>query len=224
MPGDAFKKVQPGQRLEITAEAYNAFLDAALAVRQHKQFGTEPSPFFRQSGIIKVKNVTGVVQNRFAVLSVAQPVILPAENLNEFKRQVTFEVGLPTADASSFCILLEPLDNLAIGTAVVAGVAPVRLLVTPARLYQCASPIPGDSSRLRNTPHGPARVLWQEMNGLAERWAIVAIDASDMTAVIRLTSDSPGPDGYYDGEVQRFNVATGTWQTWFPCKVTDLNS
>jgi hypothetical protein len=28
MPGDAFKKVQPGQRLEITAETFNAFLDA----------------------------------------------------------------------------------------------------------------------------------------------------------------------------------------------------
>ncbi len=52
MAGDAFKKVQPGQRLEITAEAYNAFLDAA---REHKQFGTEASQFFRQSGIVKVK-------------------------------------------------------------------------------------------------------------------------------------------------------------------------
>jgi hypothetical protein len=38
MAGDAFKKVQPDQRLEITAEAFNAFLDAARAVREHKQF------------------------------------------------------------------------------------------------------------------------------------------------------------------------------------------
>lgn len=43
MAGDAFKKVQPGQRLEITAEAFNAFLDAARAVREHQQFGTEAS-------------------------------------------------------------------------------------------------------------------------------------------------------------------------------------
>ncbi len=55
MSGDAFKKVQPGQRLEITAEVYNVFIDAALAVREHKQFGTEASPFFRQSGVVKVK-------------------------------------------------------------------------------------------------------------------------------------------------------------------------
>lgn len=32
------KKVQRDQRPEITAEAYNAFIDAALAVREHKQF------------------------------------------------------------------------------------------------------------------------------------------------------------------------------------------
>jgi len=61
MAGDAFKKVQPGQRLEVTAEAFNAFLDAARAVREHKVFGTEASQFFRQSGIVKVKNVLGMV-------------------------------------------------------------------------------------------------------------------------------------------------------------------
>jgi hypothetical protein len=68
MAGDAFKKVQPGQRLEITAEAFNAFLDAARAVREHKVFGTEASQFFRQSGIVKVKNASGADQGRFAVL------------------------------------------------------------------------------------------------------------------------------------------------------------
>ena len=31
--GDAWKKVRAGQRLEIPAEAYNAFLDAARAER-----------------------------------------------------------------------------------------------------------------------------------------------------------------------------------------------
>jgi hypothetical protein len=41
MAGDAFKKVQPGQRLKITAEAFNAFVDAARAVREHTGFDTE---------------------------------------------------------------------------------------------------------------------------------------------------------------------------------------
>lgn len=59
MTGDDFKKIRPGQLLEITAEAYNAFIDATLAVREHKQFGTEASPFFCQSGVGKVKNTSG---------------------------------------------------------------------------------------------------------------------------------------------------------------------
>ncbi|MCS7168059.1 MAG: hypothetical protein RMI91_12015 [Gemmatales bacterium] len=91
MAGDALRKVQPGQRLEITAEAYNAFLDAALAIRQHKRFGTEASPFFRQSGIIKVKNASGADQGRFAILGLDYPIIRPADHLDEFKRQVTFK-------------------------------------------------------------------------------------------------------------------------------------
>ena len=56
--GDAFKKVQAGQRIAISAEAYNAFIDAAQAVREHKQFGTEASQFFRQSGIVSQKKGT----------------------------------------------------------------------------------------------------------------------------------------------------------------------
>lgn len=85
MPGDAFKKVQPGQRLQITAEAYNAFIDAALSVREHKQFGTEASPFFRQSGLVKVKNASSSGQARFAILGLDSPIIQPADNLDEFK-------------------------------------------------------------------------------------------------------------------------------------------
>jgi hypothetical protein len=69
MAGDAFRMVQPGQRLEITAETFNAFLDAARAVREHKMFGTDALQFFWQSGIAKVKNVSGSDQARFAVLA-----------------------------------------------------------------------------------------------------------------------------------------------------------
>lgn len=92
--GDAFKKVQAGQRIAITAEAYNAFIDAAQAVREHKQFGTEASQFFRQSDIVKVKNVSGSDQGRFSVLGVTEPIILPPDNLDEFKRQVNLDGGV----------------------------------------------------------------------------------------------------------------------------------
>jgi hypothetical protein len=225
MPGDAFKKVQPGQRLQITAEAYNAFIDAALAVREHKQFGTEASPFFRQSGVVKVKNASGSDQARFAILGLDSPIIQPADNLDEFKRQVTFRGVVPQSSdyVGRFAVLLEPLATGQIGLAVSAGVVPVRLAVSPNRLYNHAEIIPENSTQLRNLPHGSARVLWIDDDNSSERWAIVRLDHGDAQAHVLITSNVPDEHGYYPGEVQRYDVATQTWQTLFPCKVMDIN-
>ncbi|ADV62997.1 hypothetical protein Isop_2423 [Isosphaera pallida ATCC 43644] len=225
MAGDAFKKVQPGQRLEITAEAFNAFLDAARAAREHKQFGTEASQFFRQSGIVKVKNASGADRGRFAVLGLTEPIILPANNETEFKRQVTFEGVVPAKNEhkGKFAVLLEPVAASKIGLAVVAGVVPVRLQVDPGQLYDCAEIIDGNTQALRNVPHGSARVLWIEATGSTERWAVVRLDDGDYEAHVLITGNVPDSDGYYPGEVQRYDVDTKTWQTLFECKVLDIN-
>ena len=231
MAGDAFKKVQPGQRLEVTAEAFNAFLDAARAVREHKVFGTEASQFFRQSGIVKVKNASGADRGRFAVLGLTEPIILPADKLVEFKRQVTFEGIVPVKNVhkGKFAVLLEPIATGKIGLAVIAGVVPVRLQVNPAKLYDRAEIIDGDTQKLRNLPHGSARVLWVQQPDPSDpstiylRWSIVRLDDGDYQAHVLITSNVPDEDGYYPGEVQRYDVATKTWQTLFECKVVDIN-
>jgi hypothetical protein len=225
MAGDAFKKVQPGQRLEITAEVYKAFLDAARAVREHKVFGTEASQFFRQSGIVKVRNASGADQGRFAVLGLTEPIILPPDNLDEFKRQVTFEGTVPVKNdhKGKIAVLLEPVAAGKIGLAVVAGVVPVRLQVIPGKLYDCAEIIDGGTQALRNQPHGSARVLWVEGAGSTERWAVVRLDDGDHQAHVLITGNVPDADGYYPGVVQRYDVDTKTWQTLFECKVLDIN-
>jgi hypothetical protein len=225
MAGDAFKKVQPGQRLEITAEAFNAFLDAARAVREHKVFGTEASQFFRQSGIVKVKNASGADRGRFAVLGLTEPIVLPADNPAEFKRQVTFEGVVPAKNEhkGKFAVLLEPVAAGKIGLGVVAGVVPVRLQVDPAKLYDRAEIIDGSTQALVNQPHGSARVLWLEATGSTERWAVVRLDDGDYEAHVLITSNVPDSDGYYPGEVQRYDVDTKSWQTLFACKVLDIN-
>jgi hypothetical protein len=225
MAGDAFKKVQPGQRLEVNAETFNAFLDAARAVREHKVFGTDASQFFRQSGIVKLRNVTGMDQARFAILGLINPIILPGNNEAEFKRQVTFEGVIPTKNdhRGKFGILLEPLADGKIGLAVIAGVVPVRLKVDPDQMYDCAEITDGDTSKLLNMPHGSARVLWIDDTDGEVRWAIVRLDDGDYQAHVLITSNVPDDDGYYPGEVQRYDVATKGWQTLFECKVVDIN-
>lgn len=225
MPGDAFRKVQSGQRLEIPAEAYNAFIDAALAVREHKQFGTDASPFFRQSGVVKVKNASGADQVRFAILGLASPIIQPNDNPDEFKRQVTFQGVAPVQNdhAGRFAVLLEPLPAGKIGLAVIAGVVPVRLVVDSAQLYDHAEIINGSTQALRNLPHGSARVLWVEDTSSTERWAIVRLGDTEAQAHVLITSNVPDENGYYPGEVQRYDVDTKAWQTLFECKVVDIN-
>jgi hypothetical protein len=201
------------------------FLDAARAVREHKQFGTEASQFFRQSGIVKVKNASGADRGRFAVLGLTEPIILPADNPAEFKRQVTFEGVVPAKNVhkGKFAVLLEPVADGKIGLAVVAGVVPVRLQVDPAKLYDCAEIIDGNTLALVNLPHGSARVLWVEATGSTERWAVVRLDDGDHQPHVLITGNVPDADGYYPGEVQRYDVETKTWQTLFPCKVLDIN-
>lgn len=225
MAGDAFKKVQPGQRLEITAETFNAFLDAARAVREHKVFGTDALQFFRQSGIAKVKNVSGSDQARFAVLGLTEPIILPGDNETEFKRQVTFEGVIPTKSdhRGKFCVLLEPIGDGKIGLAVIAGIVPVRLKVDPDQLYDRAEIIDGDVGKLLNVPHGSARVLWIEATDGEVRWAIVRLDDGDYQAHVFILSNVPDDEGYYPGVVQRYDVDTKSWQTLFECKVLDIN-
>ena len=73
--GDTFKKAQPGQRLQISAEAYNAFLDAA---RSHKSgrhdLLADFADQFRQASIIRVKNDAGGDLPRFSVLAYDEPI------------------------------------------------------------------------------------------------------------------------------------------------------
>jgi hypothetical protein len=48
-------------------------------------------------------------------------------------------------------------------------------------------------------------------------------EGSDAEAHVMITSNIPDDDGYYPGEVQRYDVATKTWQTLYTCKVVDVN-
>ncbi len=226
MPGDPLKKVQAGQRLQVPAEAFNAFLDASRYVRarQHNT-ESESGDEFRQTGIVKVRNVTGEDQVRYSVLALQDPIIGPADNLREFKNRVNFDGGVPDDPPRSgrYTVLLEPLAKDAIGRGIVAGVTPVRLRVNPDQLYDFAEVQAGETGALRNVPHGSARVLWVEETGSTERWAVVRLDDGDYQAHVLITSNVPDDDGYYPGVVQRYDVDTKTWQTLFECKVVDIN-
>jgi hypothetical protein len=221
--GDKFKKVRAGQNLEIPAEVWNALLDVAERDRNRRHdFGAEDSLGFRQSGIVKLRNQTGGPLDRFSIVQLDAPIVWPTDNLNEFKRQVTFNGVVPSAGVGSrFGVLLQPLNVNKIGLAVASGVVAARISVasTP---YSCAQPTSGSTSLLTSVPHGPATVLWMEEAG-AMRWAIIRIDECNFEEIVLVTSNVPDGQGFYSGIVQRYDITTANWISQFPCKVLDAN-
>lgn len=179
--GDALKKVQAGQRLEIPAETYNAFLDAVRAERARRHsIEQEPGDEFRQTGIIKVRNNTGA-RERFDVLGLDTPIVDPGVNLPEFKNRPTFNGSTPTLPdhRGRFAVLLEPLDAGTIGRGIVSGVTVCRLWVELGEEgYQFAEAADGITSYLQIAESGSAQVLWREP-GLGLKWAIVRLGNHD---------------------------------------------
>src|SRR5262245_33279489 len=175
--GDAFRKVQAGQRLEISADAYNAFIDAALDFRRRQsEAGAEVGGEPRQSGVIKVRNRSGAARERFDVLGIDGPIIRPEDNLDEFKNQVALDGVTPwDGHGGKFVVLLEPLKVDAIGRAVVSGVTVGRVDVTEeTQQHCCADVLEGDPAQLRLVEGGAAQVLWRE-DGLGQKWAVLRL-------------------------------------------------
>jgi hypothetical protein len=221
--GDQFRKVQPGDPLKIPAEAWNALVDLSRQQKnqRHDQLA-EAEGTSRQTTLAKVRNQTGVDLDRFSIVALGTPIITPAANLREFKRQISFQGLVPSANTGPrFGVLLEPLKNNFIGTAAMGGCVITRVSVGT-NAYTCAETDAGQNGYLRSVPHGPASVLWIESSG-AVRWAVIRFDDANYEEIVFITSNIPDGNGYYPGVVQKFDVVSKSWSTIFDCKVVDAN-
>jgi hypothetical protein len=221
--GDQFRKVLPGDPLKIPAEAWNALVDLSQDQKnqRHDQL-SQTEGTSRQTTLAKVRNQTGVDLDRFSIVALGAPIITPAANLTEFKRQVSFQGLVPsTGTGPRFGVLLEPLKNNLIGTAAIGGCVITRVSVGSVA-YNAAETIVGQNGYLRSVPHGPASVLWIESTG-AIRWAVIRFDDANYEEIVFITSNIPDGNGYYPGVVQKFDVATKSWGSVFDCKVVDAN-
>jgi hypothetical protein len=136
------------------------------------------------TGIVYIKNASGADQERFAVLGIDTPIIMPDESSGgheeEFKRQVALSCVMPVVPTHTgkFVILAEPLADGAIGRAYVDGVCVVRLRV-PNNLHKGtqADVVDNDSTVLELKTGGGAQVIWREeaTTSPGECWAIVRL-------------------------------------------------
>ena len=184
MPGDPFRHVRPGQKLEVPAAAYNAFLDAARRERGRMlDTGRDRDADGRKYGVIKVRNASGGDVPRFGVLALTGPIIAPYPELAEFQAQVAIDGETPVGPDKPFAILLEPLEDQAIGRAVVAGIVPVRLTTDGPPGLGYAVPIDGSVINLRPAAAGPAWIVWTD-----GEWALVHLGLDEPLLRIRLTA------------------------------------
>jgi len=169
-------KVSPGQPLRIPAETFNAFVDAAVAyqaTRTSRQ--AEGGANLPTAGIVTVRNDSGADQERFAVLGIGTPLILPTENAAAFQERVAMSLVAPDEDAhvDRICILQEPIAAGKLGRGLILGITPVRLDVQ-AEDDRVAAVVTGETGSLKTGSTGAARILWKEA-GTGEVWGIVQI-------------------------------------------------
>ncbi len=176
MSGDSLRKVKSGDPLNIPAAAYNAFVDAAVDLRQRQhEESREPQRLRRDNDVILVLNSTGSTVNRFGVLAITDPIIAPTDAL-ELER-VAFTGVVPAAEhAGKFAILLETAAPGAIVRAAMGGVVPVKVgLLQPDDEF--ADVAPGQTGYLNSGDSGPAQILWVESSLVPVRQAIVRLPA-----------------------------------------------
>jgi|GEM_PF-2372798 len=158
-----FRRVEPTDLLRIPAGDWNAAMRQVEAAHGQRH-GTSRQAIDRDKDGDKclVRNETGMDLDRFSVVGLSDPIILPSANLQEFKRQVTFRGVVPNeSHQGRFAVLLAPCAAGAITEAAIAGVTWVWLQVDDP-LDGCADVLPGSTDYLVTSPTGSAQVLWRE--------------------------------------------------------------
>jgi hypothetical protein len=196
MGGDAFRRVKSGEDLEVSARAWNSFLDAAAAVRGHLHDRTQDiATEFLQGDVVKVKNTTGSDAPRFGVLGITGVVFTESDNAREFQNRPTL-IGVAPAAATHrgrFAVLLDPIPAGKVGRAYVDGVCVAKLDLVDAS-HRFAEIIDGDSAKLRSAAVGSARIIYQGATGTGQRLAIVRLGDSPRRLRVGKYEPSGGSD------------------------------
>lgn len=161
------QKVQPGSKLRIRAEDYNAFIEAAkdYQARQHNVHGRSHGRDPYGTNTVLVYNASGGGLDRLSVLS-AHSTLWNGEYYEDaiLDRLCFYGVvpgSMGTWQNESPCILAEPIPNYQIGRAYIGGAVPVKVAYDQIDelSYPCCDYVDGQCGYLRFTIHGPFSVL-----------------------------------------------------------------
>lgn len=214
---DPFRKVRPGQKLRIPAEAYNAFIDAALAERRRRHsLAADGREWGNGQTVVLVQNQTGGPLEGCQVVGLGAPLWTPAQNETAYIQQPVFAAVAP--DVSSYAghvegrwaVSLSPLPQGATGPAVVAGVcrAKVRLNAT---WHLRADAAQGSTDCLESYPGGSAVILDVDRTTAgAVRLATVRIGVSPYTKYEGVLDEELSVGSY--AQMSVWELGPGGWR------------
>ena len=171
-----FRRVLRGQRFEMPADAYNAFVDAAEAHRMQREGVSAQRGRLLTPGaggrpnLVLVRNESEEDLPRFGVLGIEGVIIEPGPpedgyNTAEFARLPAIRGAAitwddPYAYHGRFVIAREPIAAGKIGYAVILGITPAIVIISD-EAHTCADTAPGNEY-LQSGFAGGARILWKQ--------------------------------------------------------------
>jgi hypothetical protein len=215
---DFLRKVRPGEPLSLPAEAYNAFVDAALQARQGRvrprDLKLEPSAQQQAALTIVCKNTSGAPCAKYQPVTLGDALFDPAEQgigrpfQNELVVKCTPTEG--STPIQQWGVAAQVINPGQLGRVVIAGVTPARLNVVAAggaeENARFCDAVPGQLY-LRPTPGGIAPILWRE-TGIGLKWAYVHVGQRAGTVVRagRVTAVTPTGAGPHPIEELVYSV------------------
>lgn len=159
------EKVKAGDKVEIKAETWNAFIDAANFARSMKDSqGGKGIKAGMNEGIVLIKNDEEDDFPRFAALVLSDILISPETNEDEFVSRPPVFVGKRMVEkyaGKPYGILMEPIAAGMIGRAMILGVTPAQVYVNE-EAHEYVSPIvDSEDGSLESSESGTARILWK---------------------------------------------------------------
>mgnify|MGYP001009175012 CR=1 FL=1 len=199
---DIFRKVTPGQALQIPAAAYNAFIDAAKLARQWTPTGGRSTIAGSNHQTVLVKNQSGSDLAILSVVAVTGLAIEPTETtMDAFIQTPVLAVEAPGADnRNDFMILAESIPAGAIGRAFVSGVIAANIDINDGA-DNSVEAVEGQTGQLSTTADSPVRLLWKQSG-----------TGSGKLGVIRLGSCDAGDGGWFIVNGSPDVISTGQWK------------
>ena len=175
------RKVKPGEGLSISAETFNAFVDAAEDFQRRQRDQRSPSLLTAASSsqIVRIANNTGADLPRFGVVTLGYGVAINGnQNLDEFIARPVFYGRRPAyEDRGKFAVVQEPIRSGGVGLAIASGItlARVNLATPPPNIspHDTAEIIPDQTGHLQSSYYGSAQVLYVDPSGSDPYLAII---------------------------------------------------